>query len=101
VDPLGNPLAGKGPVEPREDQREIDIVAPGIVKRQQVEEPIQTGEIYARYDELGEAYNEDTISKRRLSDYLKHLELLELITVKYHYGGRKGKTRQVRLNELQ
>ena len=43
VDPLGAPLDGKGPVEPLEDEREIDIVAPGIVKRQPVEEPLQTG----------------------------------------------------------
>ncbi len=43
VDPLGNPLDGKGPVEPLEGSRQIDIVAPGIVKRQPVKEPLQTG----------------------------------------------------------
>jgi len=43
VSPLGEPLDGKGPVEPLEDRREIDIVAPGIVKRRPVEEPLQTG----------------------------------------------------------
>ncbi|HSR41729.1 MAG TPA: F0F1 ATP synthase subunit alpha [Longimicrobiales bacterium] len=43
VNPLGEPLDGKGPVEPLEDRREIDIVAPGIVKRRPVEEPLQTG----------------------------------------------------------
>jgi len=43
VDALGNPLDGHGPVEPLEGRREIDIVAPGIVKRQPVKEPLQTG----------------------------------------------------------
>ncbi|MDX1566438.1 MAG: F0F1 ATP synthase subunit alpha [Longimicrobiales bacterium] len=43
VDALGNPLDGQGPVEPLESRREIDIVAPGIVKRQPVKEPLQTG----------------------------------------------------------
>ena len=43
VDPLGNPLDGKGPIDGIEDARQIDIVAPGIVKRQPVNEPLQTG----------------------------------------------------------
>ena len=42
VDPLGNALDGKGEVE-TEDRRQIDVVAPGIVKRQPVGEPLQTG----------------------------------------------------------
>jgi len=42
VDPLGNALDGNGPVE-TEGSRQIDIVAPGIVARQPVEEPLQTG----------------------------------------------------------
>jgi len=29
------------------------------------------------------------------SDYLKQLEQLNLITSEYHYGGRKGKTREI------
>jgi F-type H+-transporting ATPase subunit alpha len=42
VDSLGNPIDGKGPIETT-DSRQIDIVAPGIVKRQPVGEPLQTG----------------------------------------------------------
>jgi F-type H+-transporting ATPase subunit alpha len=42
VDPLGQPVDGLGPIEP-EATREIDIVAPGIVLRQPVKEPLQTG----------------------------------------------------------
>jgi len=43
VDPLGRPLDGLGPIDPIEGTREIDIVAPGIVMRQPVKEPLQTG----------------------------------------------------------
>ena len=59
------------------------------------EEKINTGAIYTRYEELCKTYNENTLSKRRLSDYLKHLELLNLIQAEYHYGGNKGKTREI------
>jgi len=43
VDPLGNPLDGLGPIDPIEGSRQIDVVAPGIVLRQPVKEPLQTG----------------------------------------------------------
>ncbi len=42
VDSLGNPIDGQGPVDTK-DRRYIDIVAPGIVQRQPVKEPLQTG----------------------------------------------------------
>ncbi len=42
VDPLGNPLDGKGPV--RSDQkREIEHKAPGVIFRKSVDTPLQTG----------------------------------------------------------
>jgi F-type H+-transporting ATPase subunit alpha len=43
VDPLGSPQDGLGAIEGIEGRRQIDIVAPGIVKRQPVKEPLQTG----------------------------------------------------------
>jgi F-type H+-transporting ATPase subunit alpha len=43
VDPLGQPLDGLGPIDPIEGSRQIDVVAPGIVLRQPVKEPLQTG----------------------------------------------------------
>jgi F-type H+-transporting ATPase subunit alpha len=43
VDALGNPVDGKGAIDPIEGSRMIDIVAPGIVLRQPVGEPLQTG----------------------------------------------------------
>jgi len=42
VDPLGQPLDGKGPI-PTDETRLIEIKAPGIVERQPVKEPLQTG----------------------------------------------------------
>ncbi len=43
VNPLGEAIDGKGPIDPVEGSRMIDIVAPGIVARQPVGEPLQTG----------------------------------------------------------
>jgi len=43
VDPLGEPQDGLGPIEGIEGTRQIDIVAPGIVLRQPVSQPMQTG----------------------------------------------------------
>jgi F-type H+-transporting ATPase subunit alpha len=42
VDALGNPLDGRGEIA-SEDRRFIDVVAPGIVQRQPVSQPMQTG----------------------------------------------------------
>jgi F-type H+/Na+-transporting ATPase subunit alpha len=42
VDPLGNPLDGKGPVESTE-QRALELQAPSVVQREKVHEPLQTG----------------------------------------------------------
>src|SRR5207249_3153297 len=42
VDPLGNPLDGQGPIETNET-RPLEFKAPGVVARQPVKEPLQTG----------------------------------------------------------
>src|SRR5439155_12814462 len=42
VDPLGNPLDGGPPIEAAE-RRPLEFKAPGVVERQPVKEPIQTG----------------------------------------------------------
>jgi len=42
VDPLGNPLDGQGPIEATE-RRPLEFKAPGVIKRQPVKEPLQTG----------------------------------------------------------
>jgi F-type H+-transporting ATPase subunit alpha len=42
VDPLGNPLDGRGAIESKET-RPLEFKAPGVVERQPVKEPLQTG----------------------------------------------------------
>ncbi|HLD76591.1 MAG TPA: F0F1 ATP synthase subunit alpha [Rickettsiales bacterium] len=42
VDALGNPIDGKGPIENTEFRR-VEVKAPGIIARQSVFEPMQTG----------------------------------------------------------
>lgn len=42
LDPLGNPLDGRGPVESSE-QRPVEVIATGVAERQPVHEPLQTG----------------------------------------------------------
>jgi F-type H+/Na+-transporting ATPase subunit alpha len=42
VDALGNPIDGKGPIETTE-YRPVEQIAPGVVVRQPVKEPLQTG----------------------------------------------------------
>ncbi|MCK5040722.1 MAG: F0F1 ATP synthase subunit alpha, partial [Sphingomonadales bacterium] len=42
VDGLGNPIDGKGPIETTERSR-VEVKAPGIIPRQSVGEPMQTG----------------------------------------------------------
>jgi F-type H+-transporting ATPase subunit alpha len=42
VDPLGNPMDGRGPIE-SPHRRPLEFKAPGIAERQPVNEPLQTG----------------------------------------------------------
>ncbi len=42
INPLGMPIDGKGPIEAKEFRR-VEIKAPGIVWREPVKEPLQTG----------------------------------------------------------
>ena len=42
VDPLGNPVDGKGPIEAA-DSYPLERIAPGVVDREPVSEPMQTG----------------------------------------------------------
>src|SRR3712207_4399515 len=42
VDPLGNPLDGKGDIR-TDETRPAEVKAPGVVQRQPVKEPMQTG----------------------------------------------------------
>ena len=42
LNPLGNPIDGKGPLKTNET-RLVEVIAPGIVSRKSVHEPLQTG----------------------------------------------------------
>ncbi|OIO05215.1 MAG: F0F1 ATP synthase subunit alpha [Elusimicrobia bacterium CG1_02_63_36] len=42
VNALGQPIDGKGPIE-TEKRRQMEVIAPGVVERQPVTQPIQTG----------------------------------------------------------
>ena len=42
VDPLGRPLDGKGPIQTKKTLP-VDVVAPGVIARKNVDTPVQTG----------------------------------------------------------
>jgi len=42
VNPLGDPIDGKGPIV-SDERRRVDVKAPGIIPRKSVHEPVQTG----------------------------------------------------------
>jgi F-type H+/Na+-transporting ATPase subunit alpha len=42
VNPLGQPIDGKGPIKTT-GARAIDVIAPGVIEREPVKEPLQTG----------------------------------------------------------
>jgi len=43
VNPLGEPIDGKGPIVGAAERRRVDVKAPGIIPRKSVHEPMQTG----------------------------------------------------------
>jgi len=43
VDGLGNPIDGKGDLDKKLERRRVEVKAPGIIPRQSVNEPMQTG----------------------------------------------------------
>ena len=43
VDPLGNPIDGKGEIKGAAEKRRVDVKAPGIIPRKSVHEPVHTG----------------------------------------------------------
>jgi F-type H+-transporting ATPase subunit alpha len=42
VNPLGQPIDGKGPIDTKKS-RQMEVIAPGVVARQPVTQPLQTG----------------------------------------------------------
>ncbi|EMA39162.1 Cdc6/Cdc18 family protein [Halobiforma nitratireducens] len=64
-------------------------------------ETVTTGTVYEQYTAHCTEQGDDPLTSRRISDYLTHLELLGLIDVTHHDGGRTGKTREIRPVPLQ
>jgi F-type H+-transporting ATPase subunit alpha len=65
VDPLGKPLDGKGPVKP-EGYRKTDAKAPGVLMRQPVDTPLQTGiKVIDALTPIGRGQRELIIGDRR------------------------------------
>jgi len=61
--------------------------------------PFLTGTVYEEFREHCQTAGVAPLSERRVSDFLTHLDLLDLIETTYHYGGKKGKTREIMLVE--
>ncbi|RKD95619.1 Cdc6/Cdc18 family protein [Halopiger aswanensis] len=64
---------------------------------QEQDPPLTTGTVYKEYSRRCETAGVAPLSERRISDFLTHLELLDLIEATYYRGGRKGKTREIKL----
>jgi Cdc6-like AAA superfamily ATPase len=60
-------------------------------------ETLLSGTVYDAYRNRCSDADVAALSERRISDFVLHLDLLDLIEVTSHYGGRKGKTREIQL----
>jgi len=67
---------------------------------EQRESVLNAGEIYQCYESTVEERKDKLLSNRRISDFLKHLEQLGIISADYHYGGVEGKTRKIQLQHF-
>lgn len=62
---------------------------------------VTTGTVYQQYTDRCRTAGNDPLTVRRISDYLTHLELLNLIDVTHYHGGATGKTREIQPTPLQ
>lgn len=68
-----------------------------IIQESGQDSVVNTGDLYRQYQDISQDQGLETVSNRRISDYLKQLEQLNLVESEYHYGGQKGKTRDIRI----
>lgn len=61
---------------------------------------LSSGTVYEQYEQHCRSRGIETLTNRTISDYLKHLECLRLISAEYHYGGKHGKSRDIELRPL-
>ncbi len=101
VDPLGRPLDGKGPVETT-DTREVEKVAPNVVSRQSVDQPVQTGiKAVDAMIPIGRGQRELIIGDRSTGKTAISLDTIinqkggDLICIYVAIGQKQGKVAQV------
>jgi len=66
----------------------------------QTNSTLRSGQAYTAYREHCNKQDVEPLSNRRISDFLKHLDLYDIIDTTYHRGGTEGKTREIKLNTL-
>ena len=101
VDPLGRPLDGKGTVETTAT-REVEKVAPNVVSRQSVDQPVQTGiKAVAAMIPIGRGQRELIIGARSPGKTAIGLDTIinqkggDLICIYVAIGQKQGKVAQV------
>lgn len=60
---------------------------------------VKAGLVYNRYHAICEERNVSVLTDRRLGDFITHLEVLGVIEVTHHPGGKHGRTREVRIRK--
>ncbi|MEE2949492.1 MAG: F0F1 ATP synthase subunit alpha [Chloroflexota bacterium] len=101
VDPLGRPLDGKGSVETA-STREVEKVAPNVVSRQSVDQPVQTGiKAVDSMIPIGRGQRELIIGDRSTGKTAIGLDTIinqkggDLICIYVAIGQKQGKVAQV------
>ena len=101
VDPLGRPLDGKGTVETT-STREVEKVAPNVVSRQSVDQPVQTGiKAVDAMIPIGRGQRELIIGDRSTGKTAIGLDTIinqkggDLICIYVAIGQKQGKVAQV------
>ena len=101
VDPLGRPLDGKGPVGST-TTREVEKVAPNVVSRQSVDQPVQTGiKAVDSMIPIGRGQRELIIGDRSTGKTAIGLDTIinqkggDLICIYVAIGQKQGKVAQV------
>ncbi|MEW5985658.1 MAG: F0F1 ATP synthase subunit alpha [Chloroflexota bacterium] len=101
VDPLGNPLDGKGPIRSNRT-RPIERIAPGVIRRKGVDHPVQTGVVALdAMIPIGRGQRELIIGDRQTGktaialDTIINQKSKDLICIYVAIGQRVGQVAQV------
>ena len=101
VDPLGQPIDGKGPIK-TDRRRPIERIAPGIIARKEVDTPVQTGVVSIdSLTPIGRGQRELVIGDRQTGktaiclDTIINQKGLDMICIYVAIGQRVGQIAQV------